>query len=129
MTETSLYLDHLAGRELRQAQYLAALSDYRRLTGEFAERLEREGVADVRELREAEQELARWQEATQHDRMRPSREVAKQLGLSRSSLRRWCQRGQILSEKRGSIWYILPEDVERLIAEGEIAPKDRKAPG
>ena len=118
--------DHLADADLRLAHYLAALAHYRHVAAEFTAALHDNGLADRAALDAADEELARWREATESDRMRPIREVTEQFGVGASSIRMWIADGQVKAEQRyGKLWYVLPDDLERLIAEGEIVPRNR----
>jgi len=108
-------LTHLGSTEARQARYLAAVARYRELAAEFAAA----GHADLDELRVAAEEVDRWQ-APESERLRPIREVAATTGVSVATIRRWAAEGQVVAEKRyGKLWYVLPEDVELLVASEE----------
>lgn len=127
MATLTIHADHLAGADLRQAHYLAALSAYRAVATDFAQALGATGYADRAALAEAERELSLWSAATEVDRMRPIREAAERCGVGVSSIRMWIAGGQIAAEQRyGKLWYVLPDDIERLIAEGEIVPRRSK---
>jgi excisionase family DNA binding protein len=44
-------------------------------------------------------------------------EAADRLGVSKETVRRWCQTGKLPAKRVGFWWRIRPEDVEQLIAQ------------
>ena len=125
---------HISPRDLRQAQYLAALSEYRRLAAEFADTLKRDGQADASAVEGAGKRLHLVADDPEflRDQMRPVREVAAQTGLSVSLVRRLANGNhalsdQVRSERRyGKLWYVFLDDVQYLLDSEEIVPRDRK---
>lgn len=120
------FTEYLSEQERRMAAYYAALSNYRRLAAGFAAEMEATGQADMTAVEAAGEELARWRAATERDRMRPIREVAELTGLGVSTLRKLAAEKSIAAERRfGKLWYVLLEEVQEMVAAGEIVPRSQ----
>ena len=128
-----IHTEHLAGGDLRMARYLAALSDYRRVSDEFAAALREHGQADATAVDAASKRLAEIEndEAFVRDLMVSVSEAAAQTGLAVPTIRRLANGNhplsdQVRSEQRhGKLWYVVPEDIHFLIETDEITPRDR----
>lgn len=124
-----IYENHLSETDQLTAEYLSAVSDYRRLAAEFALILHQNGEADLSALDVARERLAAIEanEAFIRSRMLPIADAAARLGYSRAQMTRICRdhgptgTQQVRAEKRhGKLWYIYAPDVEFLIASGEL---------
>lgn len=132
----TIYEQYLSSSDALTAEYLSAVSDYRRLAAEFAVTLERDGEADLAMLDVARERLAAI-EANEDfilAQMLPLADAAARLGYSRSQMARICRdhgpdgSRQIRAEKRhGKLWYVYVPDVEYLIGTEEIyGPRGKK---
>lgn len=118
--------EFLSPRELVIAEYLSALSEYRRLAAAFAADLARDGQADSADVQAAEKRLHEAEEASAEYRAEPLVVLAERFGVGASTLRKFVLAGQVRAWKRGKTWYACDEDVQYLIATGELKPKPRK---
>lgn len=125
----TIYEQHLSERDRLTAEYLSAVSDYRRLAAEFALKLHESGAADMTALDAASERLAAIEnnEAFIRSRMLPLGDAAERLGYSHQHLARICRdygpdgTQQVRTEKRhGKLWYVYVEDIEALLATGEL---------
>lgn len=121
-----IHRDFLSGRDLALAEYFSALSEYRRLATVFAADLARDGQADRAAVRAAEARLHAAEEASAEYRAEPLAELADRFGVGSSTLRKFVLSGELRAWKRGKVWYACNEDVQRLIADGELKPKPRR---
>ena len=124
-----IYEQHLSPTDQLTAEYLSAVSDYRRLAAEFAATLERNGTADLAALDTARARLAAIEsnETFIHVQMLPLAEAAARLGYSHPQMARICRdhgpdgSHQVRAEKRyGKLWYVYVPDVEYLRTSGEL---------
>lgn len=124
-----IYEEHLSETDQLTAEYLSAVSDYRRLAAEFAFTLHESGSADLTPLDVARKRLEAIESNDDfiHAQMLPLAEAAARLSYSRAQMTRICRdhgpdgSRQVRAEKRhGKLWYIYTRDVEFLIATGEL---------
>lgn len=124
-----IYEQHLSSTDQLTAEYLSAVSDYRRLAAEFALTLHESGEADLTPLDVARERLAAIEsnEDFIQAQMLPLADAAALLGYSRAQMTRICRdhgpdgSRQVRAEKRhGKLWYIYASDVEFLIETGEL---------
>lgn len=125
----TVYDQYLYGDERLTAEYLSAVSDYRRLSAEFATMLERDGEANMALLDAASKRLAAIEnnDAFIRAQMLPLAEAAVRLGYSHQQVARICRSHgpegsrQVRAERRhGKLWYVYVPDVEYLIGSGEL---------
>lgn len=125
----TIYEQHLSTTDQLTAEYLSAVSDYRRLAAEFADALTTTGSADMTALDAARARLAAIEENEDFVRaqMLPLAEAATRLGYSHQQMARICRdhgpdgSRQIRAEKRhGKLWYIYVPDVEYMISSGDL---------
>jgi len=136
MTELTIYLEHLAGRDALEARYLSALSTYRAAAAEFVALLQSGQPADDTHLAALSAELAAIESDNEfiRSRMVPLADAAEQLGYSQSHMKRICRDHgpdgdhQVHAERRhGKLWYIYVPDVKYLIASGDLRGPHCKA--
>ena len=72
-----------------------------------------------------EDEIAPYVERARRRHMVPIAEAAAATGVAESTIRKYAASGTICAEKRHGYWYVLVEDVERLVKSGEIVTRSR----
>ena len=124
-----IYEEHLSKTDQLTAEYLSAVSDYRRLAAEFALTLHESGEADLTPLdvARARLEAIESNEDFIQARKLPLADAAARLGYSQSQMARICRdhgpegSRQVRAEKRhGKLWYVYVPDVTYLIDTEEI---------